>query len=210
MKLFFQAAAICMLANLTHAQAAPLTVVLPPETAALKSSTLPGYAIARQQCMICHSADYIQFQPPAMTLAQWTAEATKMQHLYGAPLSDQDVRMVGAYLAVAYGNVKENELSPELHNMKTAQAEVADGAIDTHALLSTNGCLGCHAIDKKIVGPAYHDVATKYRTDAAALAKLQESILHGSKGKWGMVDMPPFPQLKPAEIKALAEFVLQQ
>ncbi|MGH8375674.1 MAG: c-type cytochrome, partial [Pseudomonas sp.] len=85
------------------AGAAPLSITLPPETAALKPSTLPGYPLAQQKCSICHSADYINFQPPGMSLAQWTAEAGKMQHVYGAPISDQEVNVIGAYLAVTYG-----------------------------------------------------------------------------------------------------------
>ena len=104
----------CMAASWLHAQAAPATLTLPPETAKFKPSRLPGYAIALQQCLICHSADYIRYQPPGMSLAQWTGEATKMQHLYGAPLSDQDVALVGAYLAVVYGQVKEADLPREL------------------------------------------------------------------------------------------------
>ena len=53
------------------------------DTSTLRASDLPGYAIALQKCGICHSADYISFQPPGMDLAQWTAEMTKMQHSYG-------------------------------------------------------------------------------------------------------------------------------
>ena len=89
--------------------AAPLSITLPPETAALKPSTLPGYPLAQQKCSTCHSADYINFQPPGMSLAQWTAEAGKMQHVYGAPISDQDVTIIGAYLAATYGSAKASD-----------------------------------------------------------------------------------------------------
>jgi cytochrome c551/c552 len=210
MKHLFKAGAVCLFVLSARAQAAPMTLTLPPETATLKPSTLPGYAIARQQCMICHSADYIKFQPPSLSLAQWTGEASKMQHAYGAPITDQDVALVGAYLSVAYGGVKENELPVELRTQSAAASNAPGGTVDAQALLSANACLGCHAIDKKVVGPSYHDVAVKYRDDAGALGKLQDSIRQGSNGKWGNVAMPPFSQLKPDEIKALAEFVLRQ
>ena len=83
-------------------------------------------------------------------------------------------------------------------------------AIDVQALLNANACLGCHAIDKKVVGPAYRDVAAKYKGDAQALAKLEASIRQGGVGKWGQVPMPPSASLSGAQAKALAEFVLKQ
>lgn len=89
-----------------NALTAPLHITLPAETAAFKPSTQPGYAIAAQKCAICHSADYVNQQPGNMTLAQWTAEVRKMQHAYGAPLSDREVAQIGEYLATAYGKEK--------------------------------------------------------------------------------------------------------
>ena len=199
--------------------AAPLSITLPPETAKLRPSTLPGYHIAVQKCATCHSADYVNYQPPGMTLKQWTAEMGKMQHVYGAPITDDDVKLVGAYLAVAYGGTKESELTDDLKKPiasaptiapSTAAPVAAAKVIDVNALLAANGCLACHGIDKKIVGPAYHDVAAKFKEDAQATSKLEISIRNGSVGKWGDVPMPPFSQLSPEDIHALAEFVLKQ
>ncbi len=86
--------------------AATSELKLPPETAKLKASKLPGYRIAVQKCGICHSADYINLQPPNMTISQWTVEMVKMQHIYGAPISDNEVKLLGEYLGVTYGNAK--------------------------------------------------------------------------------------------------------
>ena len=99
-------ASACMMAMAIHASAAPKSIVLPPETAKLKPSTHPGYMLAQQKCLICHSADYVNLQPPGMSLQQWTAEAGKMQHAYGAPISDQDVKLIGEYLARTYGSAR--------------------------------------------------------------------------------------------------------
>lgn len=88
------------------ASAAPLSITLPQEVAQLKPSTHPGYVVATQMCAICHSADYINQQPGKMTLTQWTAEVAKMQHAYGAPLSDEQVKQIGEYLAITYGAEK--------------------------------------------------------------------------------------------------------
>ncbi|MDY7546515.1 c-type cytochrome [Glaciimonas sp. CA11.2] len=204
------------------AQAAPNINTLPPETAKLTFSALPGYMIAMQKCAICHSADYVKYQPPGMTLTQWTAEVGKMQHLYGAPVTDDDVKKIGAYLAVTYGTAKESALPAELKTAAVNAPETAlnpsattpalpvGKSIDAKALLAANSCLSCHAIDQKIVGPSYHDVALKYHADPEAVSKLETSIRNGGAGKWGAIPMPAFAQLKPEELRALAEFVLKQ
>jgi cytochrome c len=91
-------AAICGAGEAQH------DIALPPETVVLTASPLPGYKIAVQKCGICHSADYISLQPPQMSLAQWTAEMVKMQHAYGAPIDDAEVKLLGIYLASTYGD----------------------------------------------------------------------------------------------------------
>ncbi len=190
-----------------------LTLRLPQETAKLKPSKLPGYQVAMQKCAICHSADYINQQPPGMNHAQWTAEVRKMEHAYAAPLSDVEVNQIGEYLAVTYGTAKAPVAAPAVVAAAapaTAPVAAAGGAIDVQALLTANACLGCHAINQKIVGPSYHDVAMKYKGDAQAQGKLEASIKAGGAGKWGQVPMPAFAGLKPQEVKALAAFVLKQ
>lgn len=89
---------------LGQVDAATRTIELPPETAQLKPSPLAGYSIAREKCGICHSLDYVLYQPPQMSQAQWTAEVQKMQRNYGAPLDAEEIRLLGIYLAVVYGD----------------------------------------------------------------------------------------------------------
>ena len=215
-------------AGLSTAQAAPLDFKLPPETAQLRPSTLPGAAIAAQKCGICHSADYVSYQPPGMNQTQWTAETVKMQHAYGAPITDDEVKQIGAYLAVAYGSAKATDaailaasapatqvaLPPASQTAATkpgTSATTASGpAVEVQALLNANACLSCHAIAQKIVGPSYQDVSARYKGDAQALSKLEASIRQGSVGKWGDAPMPPYAGLSQDELKALAGFVLKQ
>lgn len=80
------------------------------------------------------------------------------------------------------------------------------------AAMNKAGCLACHAKDKKMVGPAYKDVAAKYKGQADAPAKLAESVRKGSKGVWGPVPMPPTPpdKISDADLKAAIEWVLKQ
>ncbi|MDT8999061.1 c-type cytochrome [Paucibacter sp. APW11] len=75
-------------------------------------------------------------------------------------------------------------------------------------LAKAKNCMTCHAVDKKIVGPAYKDVAAKYAKDKDATAKLAEKIIKGGSGAWGPVPMPPNTQVTPDEAKKLAAWVL--
>lgn len=87
-------------------------------------------------------------------------------------------------------------------------ALVASSAWANADLAKKNSCLACHAVDKKLVGPAYQDVAKKYAGQADAEATLAKSIKAGGSGKWGPVPMPPQAQLSDADAKALAAWVL--
>lgn len=75
-------------------------------------------------------------------------------------------------------------------------------------LAKNNGCLSCHSAKEKIVGPAYATVADKYRGDKDAVANLVQSIQFGSSGKWGRIPMPAHPNMGPADIKALAQWIM--
>lgn len=86
-------------------------LILPTDTSMLRQSELPGYAIVQQKCGICHSADYVSYQTPGMSQAQWNAEMTKMQHSYGAPINEDEIKLIGAYLAVTYGSASKEDAS---------------------------------------------------------------------------------------------------
>jgi cytochrome c len=75
-------------------------------------------------------------------------------------------------------------------------------------LLKKSGCTACHAIDKKLVGPSYMDVAAKYKGDAGAAAKLVEKVKKGGSGVWGQVPMPPNPQVSDADLKLMISYIL--
>ena len=87
----------------------------------------------------------------------------------------------------------------------------ASGAVRADAgedLLKKSGCTACHAIDKKVIGPAYQDVAAKYKGDAGAAAKLADKVKKGGSGVWGPVPMPPNTQVSDADIKTMVAYVL--
>jgi cytochrome c len=74
-------------------------------------------------------------------------------------------------------------------------------------LLKKSGCTACHSIDKKVVGPAYVDVAEKYKGDAGAAAKLAAKVKNGGTGVWGQVPMPPNTQVNDADIKTMVAYI---
>ena len=75
-------------------------------------------------------------------------------------------------------------------------------------LLQKSGCTACHQNDKKVVGPAYSEVAAKYKGDAGAAAKLAGKVKSGGSGVWGPVPMPPHPQVSDADIKTMITYIL--
>lgn len=84
-------------------------------------------------------------------------------------------------------------------------------AQDYATLAKKSGCFNCHAVDKKLVGPAYKDVAKKYKGDADAVTKLVKKVADGGSGVWGPVPMPPNKgKVSEADIKTLVEWVLSQ
>lgn len=81
-------------------------------------------------------------------------------------------------------------------------------AADAQQLLKDKACLACHQLDKKLVGPAYKEVAAKYKARKDAEAYLVKKIREGSNGVWGAVPMPPNGTVNDEEAKTLAKYVL--
>ena len=75
-------------------------------------------------------------------------------------------------------------------------------------LAQKKNCMACHAVDKKLVGPAYKDVAAKYAGQKDAVDKLATKVLKGGSGVWGAVPMPANPQVTEAEAKQLVQWIL--
>jgi len=87
-------------------------------------------------------------------------------------------------------------------------ALLSTSALANQELAKQKNCLACHAIDKKLVGPAYKDVAKKYENDKDALARLSKKVREGGVGVWGQIPMPANPQVNEAESVTLVKWVL--
>lgn len=87
---------------------------------------------------------------------------------------------------------------------------LAGAAQSNEELAKKSGCMACHAADKKVVGPAFKDIAVKYKGDAAAESRLAKKVKEGGKGVWGEVPMPPNAAVKDDDVKTLVKWVLSQ
>lgn len=102
--------------------------------------------------------------------------------------------IVAAFLAVA--------------GLSLASAAQAVDPKAAEELAKKSTCMACHAVDKKVVGPAYKDIAAKYRGQKDAEVKLIEKVKQGGKGVWGEMPMPPNAQVKDEDLKTLVQWVL--
>jgi len=90
-----------------------------------------------------------------------------------------------------------------------AAAVLAAPARADEAMAKKYNCLACHQLDKKSVGPAYKDIAKKYKGQAGMDAKLAEKVKKGGQGVWGPVPMPPNAAVPDADIKKLVDWILK-
>jgi cytochrome c5 len=111
--------------------------------------------------------------------------------------------------ASAAGAATVAAAAPAANATAAAAGAVAPLDLKTgQAMMQKYGCSACHAVDKKVLGPAYEDVAAKYRGDAGALARLTQKVKSGGTGVWGQIPMPPNAQVPDADTKALVSWIL--
>lgn len=91
-----------------------------------------------------------------------------------------------------------------------ATAVVVGPVFANAELAQKKNCMTCHAVDKKLVGPSYKDVAAKYAGQKDAEAKLAQKVIKGGTGAWGQIPMPANPQVNDAEAKQLVQWILKQ
>lgn len=84
----------------------------------------------------------------------------------------------------------------------------AGSAAASEKLAQSSGCMTCHAMDRKVLGPSYKDVAGKYRNDKGAEANLVKKVKTGGSGVWGATPMPPNAHVKEDDIKAIVQWIL--
>jgi cytochrome c len=106
--------------------------------------------------------------------------------------------------------MEKNRMKRSLMVLMAVSALVSTSAFAQADLAKAKNCMACHAVENKLVGPAYKDVAAKYAGQKGAEDKLVQKVLKGGSGVWGPVPMPANPQVSEAEARSLVKWVLAQ
>lgn len=122
------------------------------------------------------------------------------------PADGKVVSRLPDYASGAHGNLAEqNRLIGPVRGIGAAHLP---GAASTRALAEKSGCLACHGVNSKVIGPGLQDIAAKYRGDSDAQAHLAAKIKSGGQGVWGPVPMPPNAHIQEEDIRALVKWIL--
>lgn len=161
-------------------------------------------------------------QEETMRLPAEPAPQQEQAALVAAPVVAQPVQRMPEAVKPAVVSPTQGVEVPMAGPEKTEQLVVKEPAAVTQpappgrlseeaalALARKKNCLACHALDKKMVGPAWRAVAQKYRGQAGAQAAVEVKVRKGGKGDWGTIAMPPQPALSDEELTGLVQFVLQ-
>jgi len=89
-----------------------------------------------------------------------------------------------------------------------ADAPPAASLTDAMSIARKNACMGCHAVDRKLVGPSFQQIAGKYKGDAQAPARLETKVRNGGSGVWGVLPMPSHPSMDGADIRKVVGWIL--
>jgi cytochrome c len=162
----------------------------------------PGAELTQAKCAICHEIEHVVRS--RQSRAEWEETMRRMVER-GAPLTPDEIRSITDYLATYYNREGPSAAAQAASAQAAAAQAQADPVIQ---LLNRNACLGCHAVEKPVVGPAFREVATRYKSDPAAATRLAKKLKEGGQGAWGQVPMPPNPGLTDADAKLIVEWVL--
>lgn len=89
-----------------------------------------------------------------------------------------------------------------------AMTQTAIAAPNGLPIAQANACMGCHAVDRKLVGPSFQQIAARYKGDPNAQTKLEGKVRNGGSGVWGAIPMPAHPRMSDADIRTVVEWVL--
>lgn len=181
--------------TLAAALAALATAAVPREL-----TSGPGAGLTAARCAICHDLEHILRS--RLSRGEWEDVLANMRQRGMPPLADDEQRVILDYLATYYGRDPAPPAAPDTF--------AAGGGDPVARMLDAHACNGCHTVDRKLVGPAFRDIAAKYAADAGAAARLAAKIRSGGAGAWGDVPMPPNPKLSEADALALARWVLDR
>jgi cytochrome c len=156
----------------------------------------PGSTLTENKCKICHELQHIRRAP--LSRGEWADNLRNMKER-GTPMDEAEIAVILDYLA-AYYNREKPAPAPAPDTLATG------GGDPMQKLLNAHACNGCHAVDRKVVGPSFRDVAAKYSPNS--MNQLVKKIREGSQGAWGPVPMPPNAGVSEADAKSLVGWIL--
>lgn len=174
------------------------------EQAEPSKTLMPGKDsdLTTARCVICHDATHIT--RTRLSRAEWE-DNIKVMIARGMPIAPNEIPLVVEYLATYYNR----DVAPPAADAPAAIATVPV-ADPVQKLLATHACIACHAVDQKLVGPGFREIAQRYRGDSGAAEKLARKIREGGSGVWGPTPMPPNQHLGEADVRTLVSWVLQR
>ena len=158
----------------------------------------PGVALVTAKCVLCHDGGHITRSK--LSRNEWTDNLANMITRGMPPLSDAETGVIIDYLSLYYGSGPPPAPAPDAH--------AASGGDPVQQLLDTHACNACHALEQKVIGPAFREVAKRYAGDGGAAVRLAAKIRSGGSGVWGDVPMPGNSALEEREIAQLVEWIL--
>lgn len=162
-----------------------------------------GVELTTARCVICHDAQHIT--RAKLSRDEWAFNVKNMIER-GAPITPEEIPQIVDYLATYYSR----DSAPPAESA-AAEAPAAAAAEDpAQRLLTANACIACHAVDRRLVGPGFREIAQRYRGDSAASELLARKIRDGGAGAWGQVPMPPHPQLTAADLGVMVSWIMKQ
>jgi cytochrome c551/c552 len=157
----------------------------------------PGSTLTENKCKICHELQHIRRSP--LSRGEWADNLKNMKER-GTPMTEAEQAVILDYLSVYYNREKPAPApSPDT---------LAGGGDPIQRVLEANGCTGCHAPDKRVVGPSFREISARY--DEKAAASLKDKIRQGGQGVWGNVPMPPNPGLSDADLQSVVSWLLKK
>ena len=160
----------------------------------------PGSTLTENKCKICHELQHIRRSP--LSRGEWADNLKNMKER-GTPMTEAEMAVILDYLAAYYNRERPAPAAGP-------DTLAAVGGDPMRKLLADSACLGCHDVDKRVVGPAFREVAKKYPADAATVGLLARKVREGTRGAWGAVPMPANTAVSEADARALVAWILQQ
>ena len=162
-----------------------------------------GADLTTARCATCHDAQHIT--RAKLSRDEWAFNIRNMIDR-GAPIAPAEVPVILEYLATYYNR---DSPAPPPDPAAAGFGMDGDGGDPVQPLLARNACVACHALDKRVVGPSFREVAARYSGDGDAPGKLAKKVKEGGSGTWGSIPMPPNAAISDADLGAIVGWILK-